>query len=165
VIWSLSHRFDLAALPIADRHYNRQKVGSPQFVPPGRCLVLLAPSALWVTSWPFAAYTRHRWGGAWVCSCFRREGGDVPASTMIVQAVAATRWRWPATPAFGMVTFINREKVRPTKVHGREVWGWTYRRAGFEEDGETEGGLLALRLRPERMPAPEMPIGATVSLW
>lgn len=37
--WRLSHRFDPRALPIADSHYNRQKPGTPQFVPPGRCLV------------------------------------------------------------------------------------------------------------------------------
>ena len=33
--WSVSHRADPAALRIADRHYNRQKPGTPQFVPPG----------------------------------------------------------------------------------------------------------------------------------
>ena len=60
--WRLSHRADARALPIADRHYNRQKVGTPQFVPPGRCLVLLTEDAgaLWVTSWPFAEYVRAR---------------------------------------------------------------------------------------------------------
>ena len=65
--WALSHRFDARALPLADRHYNRQKVGSPQFVPPGRCLVLLTEDAraLWVTSWPFAEFTKHAWAGAW----------------------------------------------------------------------------------------------------
>jgi hypothetical protein len=77
VIWRLSHRADPEAVAIADRHYNRQKPGTPQFVPPGRCLVLVATEgvALWVTSWPFAEYVRHRWPGAWVNSCFRREGG------------------------------------------------------------------------------------------
>jgi len=41
------------ARPLADRHYNRQKIGAPQFVPPGRCVVLLTEqaTALWVTSW------------------------------------------------------------------------------------------------------------------
>jgi hypothetical protein len=73
--WERSHRFDARALPLADRHYNRRKVGSPQFVPPGRCLVLLTPdaTALWTTSWPFAEYVRHAWPGAWVNSLFRRE--------------------------------------------------------------------------------------------
>lgn len=163
--WCLSHRADPRARPLADRHYNRQKPGTPQFVPPGRCLVLLTEdaSAFWVTSWPFAEYVRHRWPGAWVCSAFRREGGP-RASDLIRDAVAATRFRWPVPP-LGMVTFIDRDEVRPTKVRGRDVWGWTWLRVGFEEDGETEGGLLALRLRPERMPAPEAAIGAELSLW
>lgn len=53
--WRLSHRADKAALPLADRHYNRQKQWTPQFVPPGRCLVFLTSGkdALWVSSWPF----------------------------------------------------------------------------------------------------------------
>lgn len=62
--WTLSHRFDPAAVQIADRHYNRQKVGTPQFVPPGRCMVLLGGPALWVTSWPFPEYTKHARGRA-----------------------------------------------------------------------------------------------------
>ena len=71
--WRRSWRADPEARVIADRHYNRQSVGSPQFVPPGRCLVLLATTgtALWITSWPLAAYVRHAWGGAWMCSAFR----------------------------------------------------------------------------------------------
>ena len=162
--WQLSYRANPVAAAIADRHYNRQNVGSPQFVPPGRCLVLLADGpALWVTSWPFAEFTKHAWAGAWVCSAFRREGGP-RASELIREAVAATRWRWPEVPPLGMVTFVDRDQVRPTKVRGREVWGWTWLRAGFEPDGETQGGLLAFRLPPERMPEPAPPKGAQLGL-
>ena len=73
--WRKSFRFDPRALPIADRHYNRQKPGSPQFVPPGSCLVFLTPAAdaLWVSSRPKAEYVKHDWPGAWVNSCFRNE--------------------------------------------------------------------------------------------
>lgn len=168
MIWSLSWRADPVAASIADRHYNRQKVGAAQFVPPGRCLVLLAEPpdrALWVTPWPFGEYVKHRWPGAWVCSCYRREGGPTLASEAIRQAVAATRWRWPDVPERGMVTFIDREKVRPTMVRGVPTWGWTYLRAGFEPDGETEGGLLAFRCSPENMPTAERPIGASGDLF
>lgn len=47
--WLVSHRADPLARALADRHYNRQKVGATQFVPPGRCLVLrtAACDALW----------------------------------------------------------------------------------------------------------------------
>jgi hypothetical protein len=72
--WRISDRADPEARALADRHYNRQKPGTPQFVPPGRCLVLVCDKAFWVTSWPFAEYTKHAWAGAWVCSAFRNEG-------------------------------------------------------------------------------------------
>lgn len=154
MLWRISHRADPLACRIADRHYNRQKPGTPQFVPPGRCLVLLNvdATALWVTSWPFAEYVKHRWAGAWVNSCFRREGG-ARASELIRDAIAATRWFYGDPPELGMITFIDRDKVRPR----RAGYGKCYLAAGFEEDGETEGGLLALRLRPDRMPEPCQP--------
>src|SRR6185436_2095775 len=109
--WQLSHRADSASLPLADRHYNRQKVGSPQFVPPGRCVVLKQESALWVTSWPFPEYVKHAWPGAWINSLFRNESDDV-ASAMIREAVAATRAEWPEVPELGMVTFIDPKQVK-----------------------------------------------------
>lgn len=155
--WALSHRFDKRALPLADRHYNRRKVGSPQFVPPGRCLVLLTECerALWVTSWPFAEYVRHAWPGAWVCSAFRNEARDMLSSELIVEAVAATRAEMGDPPALGMVTFVDASKTRHKRDPGR-----CYLRAGFERDGFTKGGLYALRMRPENMPAPRAPLGS-----
>ena len=139
---------------IADRHYNRQKPGTPQFVPPGSCLVLLAPGALWVTSWPQAEYVKHRWAGAWVNSLFRREGGDVRASDLIRQAVAATRWKYGEPPPLGMVTFVDAAKVRHKRDPGR-----CYTRAGFRRVGFTAGGLVALQLLPEDMPEAAEPVG------
>jgi len=158
VNWRLSHRADSLAVPIADRHYNRQKIGSPQFVPPGRCLVLLSEGALWVTSWPFAEYVKHKWAGAWINTMFRRESGPL-ASDLIREAVAATRWRWPDIPALGMVTFIDRGKVRHKRDYGR-----CYLRAGFRVAGETKGGLLALQLVPEDMPEAVAPLNAQLEL-
>src|ERR1700761_5242055 len=97
MIWIVSNRADPLARKIADRHYNRQKPGTPQFVPPGRCFVLRQKRAVWVTSWPFAEYVKHAWAGAWVNSCFRKEVPGM-ASEWIRAAVAHTRWFWPETP-------------------------------------------------------------------
>lgn len=158
MIWQLSNRADPKARELADRHYNRQKIGTPQFVPPGRCLVLYASTntgkAFWVTSFPYAEYTRHAWAGAWVCSAFRNEGAGT-ASQIILEAVAATKAHFGEPPPLGMITFINREKVKPTKVHGIDTWGYTYKLAGFKEVGETKRGLLALQLLPKDMPKAE----------
>lgn len=153
--WHESHRCDPMARPLADRHYSRQKPGAKGFVPPGRCLVLLARKAraLWVTSWPFAEYVRHAWAGAWVCSLFRNEGAGL-SSELIREAVAATRWRWPEAPPLGMVTFVDADEVLPKKTPG-----YCFLMAGFRAVGETKGGLLAFHMLPGEMPEPKAPYG------
>lgn len=158
--WAISHRFDADAVPIADRHYNRRAIGSPQFVPPGRCIVLLTDCerALWVTSWPFAEYVRHAWAGAWVNSIFRNEGAGL-SSDLIRAAIASSRAIWPAVPPLGIVTFVDASKVRRKHDPGR-----CYLRAGFRHAGWTKGGLLALQMLPDDMPAADAPLGHTGAL-
>jgi hypothetical protein len=153
--WTPSHRFDKRALPLADRHYNRRKVGSPQFVPPGRCIVLLTPDAdaLWTSSWPYAEYVRHAWPGAWINSLFRNESAQL-SSALIRDAVAATRDRWGEPPALGMLTFVD-----PTKTRHKRDPGRCYRRAGFRVVGETKGGFVALQMLPDDMPVAQPPLG------
>lgn len=157
MIWERSHRADVRSRIIADRHYNRQKIGSPQFVPPGRCFVLYAENeagkAFWITSWPFAEYVKHAWAGAWICSAFRNEGAGI-ASEMIESAIAATINNYGEIPELGMVTFLDRKKVKPTMKRGVKTWGRTWELAGFRPCGETKGGLLALQLLPQDMPKP-----------
>ena len=163
-VWQLSHRAEPFARDIA----NRQKVGSPQFVPPGRCLVLTAHTdtgrAFWVTSWPFAEYVKHAWAGAWVCSAFRNEGAG-KASDLIRQALAASVARWPAVPALGLVTFINRKAVKPIMVRGRPTYGRTWELAGFKYAGETAGGLGVWQIIPDDMPAPNAAAGTQQALF
>ena len=134
--WVRSHRADADVVPLADRHYNRQKIGSPQFVPPGRCLVLktVTLDAFWVTSWQ--KYVLHAWAGAWVCSAFRNESSHL-SSELIREAVAATLGEFGAAPELGMVTFVNPGKVRKKRDPGR-----CFLRAGFRKCGMTKGGLM-----------------------
>ena len=159
--WVKSYRADPRALPLANRHYNRQSHDSPQFVPPGSCLVLLSEraDALWVTSAPLAAYVKHAWAGAWVCSLFRNEGA-VLSSALIKSAVAATRWYYGDPPALGFITFVDADKTRKKRDPGR-----CYRKAGWSHVGFTAGGLYAFQLLPSEMPAPLAPIGAQTRLF
>lgn len=101
--WEISHRADQLARPLADRHYSRQSIGADQFVPPGRCVVLVIPdAAYWVTSWPFPEYVKHAWPGAWMCSAFRNERRDLYLSSDLVrEAIAATLSVWPTPPPIG----------------------------------------------------------------
>ena len=152
MIWTESHKADRRALPLADRHYNRRKVGSPQFCPPGRAFVLLATdeNALWVTSWPYAEYVRHARAGAWVNSLFRNEGAGL-SSELIRSAVAATRAKWPDVPPLGIITFVDPRKTRHKRDPGR-----CYRKAGFKHVGYTKKEkLLEFQMLPEDMPDAE----------
>lgn len=158
----MSRRFDQEARKIADRHYSRQKPGTPDFVGNVSPLVLLAPHdgparALWVTAWQ--SYVRHEWVNAWQCVLFRNEGAGL-SSELISEAVAATRWVWGGMPENGFVTFVDRSKTRPKRDPG-----YCYLMAGWEMVGRTKGGLVVLRLRPEKMPDPEAPHGAQGRLW
>jgi hypothetical protein len=160
VKWYQSHRADPTVVGIADRHYNRQKIGSPQFAPPGRCLVFKTKpvDAFWITSWPFAEYVKHEWAGAWVCSAFRNEGTTL-SSDLIRQAIAATKWVFRPPPDLGMITFVD-----PTKVRRKRDFGRCYLRAGFTNVGHTQGGLVALQLLPIDMPEAVAPMGQMM-LW
>jgi len=135
-------------------------------VPPGRCVVLLTEQAdaLWVTSWPFAAYVKHAWAGAWICSLFRNES-DHLSSDLIREAVAETMTVWPEVPELGMVTFVNSDKTRPKRDPGRCYLraGWHYaacpKHAPLDlilDDcracqSRTAGGLVALQVLPGDM--------------
>lgn len=158
--WRISNRADPITRAIADRHYSRQKPGSLQFVPPGRCLVLRTESgdAFWVTSWPFAEFVKHRWAGAWVCSAFRNESPHL-SSELIQEAVAATRWYFDTVPAQGFITFVDASKVRHKRDPGR-----CYVRAGWMYAGHTKGGLIALTLLAGQCGPAQAPLGANIEL-
>jgi hypothetical protein len=148
MIWTLAHRADKECNALAKEHYTCQSPDSNQFMPPGSCMVLkVSPRlAVWGTSYPKAEFVRHAWAGAWVCSIFRKTKGVGLASEMIREAVAATRWFYGEPPALGMITFIDTSKVEPIRRHGKDVWGYTYIKAGFKHVGHTAGGLMAFQL-------------------
>jgi hypothetical protein len=159
--WRISNRADPKACKLADRHYSRQKVGSPQFMPPGRCVVLITPEAdaVWGTSWPYAEYVKHAWAGAWMCTIFRNESSHL-SSELIREAVAATRWFWPDVPDIGMITFVRAHEVRHKRDPGR-----CFLRAGFRRCGETKGGELAFQLVPADMPKANAPQGTSMPMF
>lgn len=160
--WKLSWRFDPRVLPLADAHYNREKVGAPQFVPPGRCLVLITTCerAYWITSWQ--EYVQHAWAGAWVCSAFRNEGAGL-SSELITEAVQATLWKWPTPPEpHGFVTFVDGAKVKHKRDPGRcfKKAGWT-----LLKERTKQRGLFVYQLKPCDMPPPAAPIDAQGTLF
>jgi len=163
VRWHISHRADPQVVPIADRHYNRQKIGSPQFAPPGSCRVLkYAPEgivkAFWITSAPYAEFVKHAWPGAWVCSAFRNETRE-QSSELIREALAASVAVYGLVPDRGIVTFVDPKKVPGVCVRGERVYGYCFLKAGFRHVGFTKGRLWAWMLDAPDFPEPMYPLG------
>ncbi|MEI9995146.1 MAG: hypothetical protein WDM91_11165 [Rhizomicrobium sp.] len=158
MIWTPSNRGHTPARLLADRHYSRQKVGSPQFMPPGSCRVLVAGNskAVFGLSFPKAEYVKHAWPGAWIVSIFRNEDAGPLASKMIRDALAVmqTEYGYGAPPEIGCVSFVDPKKVRGVHERGELVKGFCFKRAGFRAVGETKKGLIAWQLLPLEMPAP-----------
>lgn len=147
--WILSSPFSVTGRELADRHYSRQKPGTPRFVAPGYTVVLETRShdAVWASRWPL--YTQHDWPGAWECPIFRNENPSNLSSTMIREAIAITRYFWGTPPDQGMITFVDKGKVRPKRNPG-----YCFLKAGFESVGETKSGLLVLQLLRDKIPPP-----------
>jgi hypothetical protein len=99
-----------------------------------------------------------------MCSIFRNEGAGV-ASEMIRDAMAATRYDIGDPPPLGMVTFINPKCVKPTKVRGHDVYGWSFVKAGFREVGMTKEKLIALQIMPCDMPEARPALGSRAHLF
>lgn len=147
--WTMTHKGDNRAVALADRHYTRQKPGTPQFCRPGRNIVLLSEyaDALWVT-----------WSGirdddyeAWECTLFRNEGKYL-SSHLIVLALGITRHLWGMPPRDGIITYV-----------GQRYRGGCFHAAGFRRAGMSKSYKPLLQLSADRMPPPLEP--ADGGLW
>lgn len=152
-IWRKANRFDRQGVALADRHYSRQKPGSPQFMPPGSCRVLVAKNgkAVFGLSVPKPEFVKHDWAGAWMVSIFRNEDSGPLASDMIREAIAHMQTEYDI-PELGCVTFVDPKQVPGILEHGERIKGFCFHKAGFKPVGETKKGLLAWQLLPKDMP-------------
>ena len=113
--WRLGHKFDPIGAKLADGHYSRRKVGSPQFMPPGETLVLIARDESAVFGWwrphPRSGLKAMNGFDGWTCSIFRTVSQRVPASTLILEAEAwLVAERGNCGPS-GLLTYVWDKKV------------------------------------------------------
>lgn len=155
-VWTVRDRFDPAAVALADRHYSREKKGSPQVGGPGYLLVLVTPDerACWISKRHSPATTSPRVlkDGLDVkvfrCSLFRNESPAL-SSDLIRAAVALTEERWGRSWPFGWATYVDRTAVRSANP------GYCFLRAGWRRDrgwDEERPGSPLVRLLYNPMP-------------
>lgn len=130
----VSHRFDPELAKLADRHYSRQTIGSPQFLAPGRTLVLRDATGLVCFSWLWQL-PEYRDDGeeGYCCAIFRNERGpEVLSSAVILESESAAVAKWGPNRGF---TYINPAKLHTAKRRGFEYCpfpvGRCFREAGW----------------------------------
>lgn len=158
-----------SALALFRRHYSyntrrdqlrlfpkssNDKTNEQLFVGPGEKIVLLAPAADAMFVW---RKFRSMDGQIGVnCAAFRNEG-PVRASDLIKQAMTLAWERWPGERLY---TYVNPERIRPTRTPGRCFLkaGWTYLIGVDGKPYRTKANrLLVLEAKARRTPDRAIP--------
>jgi hypothetical protein len=135
--WLLSHKFDVIGARLADGHYSRRTVGSPQFMPPGETLVFVSDDKLSVFGWwrphannPTGHVGRNGLNG-WTCSIYRHteHDGDNTASPFILDAERLLATSGRGCGPDGMLSYIWPAKIKSVNP------GYCFKVAGWHTAG------------------------------
>lgn len=139
--WERVTKFDPRAAALADRHYSRRKIGSPQFMPPGQTIVLLLPTEDAVFGWwrpdPKAGIVAMNGLDGWTCTIFRNEG-FVRSSTLILEAEKAMHEFGYDIGPDGLITYVWDKKVASVNP------GACFKFAGWKRSGRSADGKKTL---------------------
>lgn len=129
---------------LADSHYSRQKVGSHQFMPPGRTIVLRDNEGTVVFGWLWQE-KRDDGQEGYNCSIFRNESIR-RASDVILEAERFAIKEWGPNRMF---TYIDPKKVKKSRTPGRCFLkaGWRYVLDSSGKKYRSPNGLLLLEKR------------------
>src|ERR1043165_1529337 len=139
MFWERTWKADPECAALADRHYSRRKVGSPQFMPPGETIVLRAPGAVWGWWRPHPASGIKQMNGldGWTCSIFRNESA-VLSSLLVLDA---ERFITDCGPS-GLITYVWDKRVRSVNP------GACFKLAGYRVTGRSADGRKTLLQKP-----------------
>lgn len=133
-MWQRVTKFDRDACALADRHYSRRKVGSPQFMPPGQTIVLLTTDKAAVFGWwrpdPASGIKAMNGLDGWTCTIFRNEG-PVLSSELILDAELCLQLLASDIGPDGMLTYVWDRKIKSANP------GYCFKRAGWRAIGRS----------------------------
>ena len=145
--WVRTTKFDKRGASLADRHYSRRKVGSPQFMPPGQTIVLVPEDegypAVWGWWRPHPSFSKTAMNGlnGWTCTIFRNEG-DVLSSELILGAEEALMEYADDCGPDGMLTYVFDKKVASANP------GYCFKKAGWRKIGRSADNRKTLLQKP-----------------
>jgi hypothetical protein len=139
--WQQVGKFDPRTANLADRHYNRRKVGSPQFMPPGQTLILLSHDERAVFGWwrphPDSGIPSINGLDGWTCTIFRNES-PVLSSAMILDAEQALYQTAHEIGPDGLLTYVWDSRIRSVNP------GACFKHAGWQRIGRSADGRKTL---------------------
>lgn len=137
--WVRVDKFDRSSAALADRHYSRRKVGSPQFMPPGQTIVLALNHAVfgWWRPHPASGIKQMNNLDGWTCTIFRNES-DMRSSDLILAAERALTDCGPD----GLLTYVWDARVRSVNP------GYCFKQAGWRTKGRSADGRKTLLHKP-----------------
>jgi hypothetical protein len=154
LLWQRVQKFDPRAAALADRHYNRRKIGSPQFMPPGQTIILLTEAGDAVFGWwrpaPSSGLAAMNGRDGWTCTIFRNES-DWLSSCLILQA----EWQLAYQACVdcgpdGLMTYVCGAKIQSTNP------GYCFQQAGWRKVGWSADKRKRLLQKPfDRAGMPE----------
>ncbi len=138
--WTVATKFDPRAARLADGHYSRRTIGSPQFMPPGQTLILLTPDADALFGWwrphPDAGIRAMNGLDGWTCTIFRNVGPH-RSSDLILEAETELLSRYDVGPD-GLITYVWDRKVASVNP------GYCFKCAGWHVTGRSADGRKTL---------------------
>ncbi len=141
-LWTVSHKYDKRGAELADGHYSRRTVGSPQFMPPGETLVLVRSDAVfgWWRPHPRSGLKAMNGLDGWTCTIFRNTG-PVRSSELILAAERELAERHDCGPS-GLITYVDTRKVQSRNP------GACFRIANWRRTGQARRRHLWLFQKP-----------------
>lgn len=136
--WERTNKYDADCARLADGHYSRRTIGSPQFMPPGQTIVLVSPARDAVWGWwrpdPNAGITAMNGLDGWTCTLFRNTG-PVRSSELVLAAERALVADGRGCGPDGMITYVWCKRVAsPNPGYCYQVAGW--KKTGWSADGK-----------------------------
>lgn len=143
--WDVVTKFDRRGAALADRHYSRRTVGSPQFMPPGETLVLVTTDGLAVWGWwrphPTSGIVAMNGLDGWTCTIFRNESTALSSDLVLGAELILSRSGRGCGPD-GMLTYVWDKKVKSANP------GYCFKRAGWKPRGRSADGKKTLLMKP-----------------
>lgn len=141
--WERVTKFDPRTAALADRHYSRRTVGSPQFMPPGQTIVLYLPDAVfgWWRPDPSSGIVAMNKLDGWTCTIFRNESGFL-SSELILDAERALVGYADDCGPDGMLTYVWDSKIASSNP------GYCFKRAGWRKRGRSADDRKTLLGKP-----------------